>query len=44
MDYIEMKPEAFMELLDKFRSPHLWKKVNNEWKLRHTVNNGGVDD
>jgi N-acetyl sugar amidotransferase len=37
MDYIGMKPERFQELCDKFRSPHLWKKVNGEWKLRHRV-------
>lgn len=37
MDYIEMKPERFYELCDKFRSPHLWKKENGEWKLRHVV-------
>jgi N-acetyl sugar amidotransferase len=44
MDYLEIKPEKFMKLCDNFRSPHLWKKVNNEWKLRHTVNNDGADD
>lgn len=44
MDYIEMKPETFFELCDKFRSPHLWKKVDGEWKLRHTVNMDGADD
>ncbi len=44
MDYIEMKPERFFELCDKFRSPHLWAKVDGEWKLRHTANNDGVDD
>jgi N-acetyl sugar amidotransferase len=37
MDYIEMKPERFMKLCDKARSPHLWEKVNGEWKLKHTV-------
>jgi N-acetyl sugar amidotransferase len=37
MDYIGMKPELFHELCDKFRSPHLWKKDNGEWKLRHRV-------
>ena len=37
MDYIGMKPERFMELCDQFRSPHLWKKENGQWKLRHTV-------
>lgn len=44
MDFIGMKPEKFMPLCDKFRSPHLWKKVGGEWKLRHTVNNDGTDD
>ena len=37
MDYIGMDPEYFHELCDKFRSPHLWKKENGEWKLRHPI-------
>jgi N-acetyl sugar amidotransferase len=44
LDYLEIKPEKFMELCDQFRSPHLWKQVDGEWKLRHTVNNDGADD
>ncbi len=44
MDYLDMDPEYFHELCDKFRPGHLWKKVNNEWKLRHNVNQTGVDD
>ena len=44
MEYIEMKPDYFHQLVDRFRSPHLWKIVNNEWKLRHTVNKDGIDD
>ncbi len=44
MEYIDMKPERFHELCDQFRSPHLWKKVNGEWKLRHTVAGDGADD
>ena len=44
MDYLEIKPKTFFKLCDKFRSPHLWKKVNNKWRLRHTVNKDGVDD
>ncbi len=38
MDYIGMKPERFYELCDEHRSPHLWKKINGEWKLQHAVN------
>jgi len=37
MEYIEMDPDYFMELCDKFRSPHLWKKDGNEWRLRYPV-------
>lgn len=37
MDYIGMRPERFLELCDKFRSPHLWAKEKGEWKLRHQV-------
>jgi len=44
MDYLDIKSERFFELCDKARSPHLWKKVGSEWKLRHTVNLNGVDD
>ena len=44
MNYLEMKPERFMELCDQFRSAHLWAKVDSQWKLRHTVWHGGVDD
>ena len=44
MDYIGMKPERFYEICDEFRSPHIWKKLNGKWKLRHTVNYDGYDD
>lgn len=37
MDYLEMKPERFLELCDKFRSPHLWEKEGGQWNLRHQV-------
>ena len=45
MNYIEMEPEYFHELCDKFRSPHLWGRDENlKWMLRHTVMNNGLDD
>lgn len=37
MDFLEIKPERFLELCDEFRSPHIWRRENNEWKLRHQV-------
>ncbi|MDC0269649.1 N-acetyl sugar amidotransferase [Synechococcus sp. AH-551-N23] len=44
LDYIDTTESKFWETVEKFRSPHLWKKVNSDWKLRHTVNLSGVDD
>lgn len=44
MEYLEIDPDYFLKLVDKFRSPHLWKKVGTDWKLRHTVNEDGTDD
>jgi hypothetical protein len=32
-----MTRDSFLRLADKFRSPHLWKQENGQWKLRHTV-------
>ena len=32
-----MTPEYFSMLTDHFRSPHLWQRRGNEWKLRHAV-------
>lgn len=29
--------DYFMSLHDRFRSPHIWKIENGNWKLRHTV-------
>jgi len=45
MDYLEMKPDHFHQLTDKFRSPHIWgKDAYGNWKLRHTVNSNGLND
>lgn len=45
MKFLEMDPEYVRhELTDRFRSPHLWAKVNGQWKLRHNVNGTGCDD
>lgn len=44
MDYLTIEPEQFLKLIDKFHSPHLWAQIDGTWKLRHNVNNEGVDD
>ena len=45
MRYLEMDPIHFNNLVDKFRSPHLWgKDKDGNWKLRHNVASDGLDD
>ncbi len=44
LDYLEIDPSEFSDMCDKFRSPHLWRKTGNQWRLRHTANKDGTDD
>ena len=44
LDYLNIKEAKFFKILNKFRSPHLWKKIKNVWRLRRTVNKDGTDD
>ena len=36
MKYLNLDPKEFLQLVDKFRSPHLWKKTKKKWMLRYT--------
>ena len=36
LKYVDIDKKFFIKHLDKFRSPHLWKKENKKWKLRFT--------
>jgi N-acetyl sugar amidotransferase len=44
LEYIDTTEDEFWETIVRFRSPHLWKQVGDEWKLRHTVSLEGTDD
>lgn len=46
LNYIDITEDEFNEIIEFYRSrsSHIWKKVGNEWKLRHTVWQGGVED
>jgi len=35
LEYVGMDRSEFLALCDRFRSPHLWKIEENEWRLRH---------
>jgi N-acetyl sugar amidotransferase len=37
LEYIGVSEAEFFEIADRFRSPHLWEKSGNVWKLRKTV-------
>ena len=37
LDYMGITQEEFFETIEKFRPPHIWKKVNGEWKLKKAV-------
>ncbi len=37
LTYMGIDEDQFWEAIDRFRSPHLWRKDGNEWKLRHQV-------
>ena len=37
LDYMSITQEEFFETIEKFRPPHIWKKVNGEWKLKKAV-------
>lgn len=43
-EYIDISLDEFNEIVDSFRSPHLWVKNSGKWKLRHTVSHDGIDD
>jgi N-acetyl sugar amidotransferase len=46
LDYLNISKDEFWDIINMYRelSPHIWKRVGGEWKLRHTVWGGGVDD
>ncbi|MBL1140603.1 MAG: N-acetyl sugar amidotransferase [Proteobacteria bacterium] len=37
LDYMDITEEQFWKIIDAARSPHLWKKENDEWMLRHAL-------
>ncbi|MBI4982286.1 MAG: N-acetyl sugar amidotransferase [Candidatus Omnitrophica bacterium] len=37
LEYMGISEERFWQVIDNARSPHMWKKENGQWKLRHQV-------
>ncbi|EKD26234.1 MAG: hypothetical protein ACD_79C01302G0015 [uncultured bacterium] len=43
-DYCGISEEYFWEVIDSWRSDHIWRKENGLWKIKHRVSNDGADD
>ena len=37
LEYTDCNEDEFYKIIDKFRSPHLWEKINDVWKLKQQV-------
>lgn len=37
LGYLDVNDVEFFEIADSFRSPHLWRRTNEGWELRHQV-------
>ena len=37
LEYLDITEEHFWEVVDSWRLPHLWEKVNEEWKHKHAI-------
>jgi hypothetical protein len=42
LEYLQLEEDEFFDIADSFRSPHLWKKVDGVWCLRHSIQNISV--
>ncbi len=37
LEYMDITEKRFGEIIEKFRSPHLWCRVGDQWKLKHPI-------
>ena len=37
LDYIDTSEKEFWETIERFRSRHLWEKVDNQWRLKYVT-------
>jgi N-acetyl sugar amidotransferase len=44
LKYCALTENEFWEVIDSWRSHHIWREVKGEWKLRHTIGRSGTDD
>jgi N-acetyl sugar amidotransferase len=44
LEYCDISEDFFWEVINSWRSDHLWKKIDGEWKLKHNVSGTGLED
>jgi N-acetyl sugar amidotransferase len=37
LEYCALSREEFAEVVDSWRSPHLWERVDGKWRLKHVI-------
>ncbi len=37
LEYLDISEEHFWEVVNRFRTPHVWKRIDGEWRLRSAV-------
>ena len=37
LEYLDISEEHFWEVVDSWRMPHLWNRVNGKWELAHPI-------
>ena len=37
LEYVDITEDEFNQTVDNFRSPHLWEKIDNQWKLKFKI-------
>jgi hypothetical protein len=40
LEYVQISEDEFFEVIDSWRSQHLWETENGVWKLKHTIYEG----
>ena len=44
LEYCDITEDYFYQVVDSWRSDHLWIKVDDEWQLRYNVAKTGYND
>lgn len=44
LEYTGISEDYFWEVVDSWRPHHIWRKIDNQWVLRHKVDGSGCDE